>query len=271
MSAKVSRIVLVLGAVLLTVLLYFLPKVSKENKFANAANTAAKKAVNLNANLNLYESMASKNLSPELMSLYTKYQSANAFDSLVTFWDKLKRPELAAHFFEKKAVAENTAETWFKAGNRYYYSNEFVKDNTQSPLLYGSAMRCYTNGLKLEPNNIDGRIMLASCYVEASDNPMDGVSRLKEIEKTDSNNVKLQLTFAFLSIKSGQLDKAIARFNKVVAIDSNYIEAYLHLADAYEQLGNKEKTVEVLTKYANKTTDVTAQIEIKKYIEQLKK
>jgi lipopolysaccharide biosynthesis regulator YciM len=112
--------------------------------------------------------------------------------------------------------------------------------------------------------------MLASCYVEGSEDPMEGIKRLREIEKTDSNNVKLQLTFAFFSVKSGQLDKAISRFNKVIAIDSNYIEAYLHLADAYEQKNETDKTIKMLEKYSAKTTDVTARIEINKYIEQLK-
>lgn len=131
-------------------------------------------------------------------------------------------------------------------------------------------MRCYENGLKLEPENAEAKIMLASCYVEGSSDPMKGVSMLREIEKTDSNNVTLQLNFAFFSVKSQQWDKAIRRFEKVLEIDSTYIEAYLHLADAYEQQGKKEKTIEVLEKYKSKTDDVLARQEIEKYIEQLK-
>ena len=80
----------------------------------------------------------------------------------------------------------------------------------------------------------------------------------------------LQLNFAFFSVKSRQWDKAIRRFEKVLQIDSTYIEAYLHLADAYEQSGNKIKTIEVLEKYKTKTDDVLAKNEIEKYIQQLK-
>ncbi len=42
---------------------------------------------------------------------------------------------------------------------------------------------------------------------------MKGIALLRDVEKTDSNNVKLQLTFAFFSVKSQQWDKAIKRFN----------------------------------------------------------
>jgi Tfp pilus assembly protein PilF len=93
---------------------------------------------------------------------------------------------------------------------------------------------------------------------------------LREVEKTDSNNVKLQLTFAFFSVKSQQWDKAIKRFNKVLEIDPLYIEAYLHLADAYEQQGQTNKTIEMLQKYASLTEDAMAKQEVLKYIEQLK-
>jgi cytochrome c-type biogenesis protein CcmH/NrfG len=132
-------------------------------------------------------------------------------------------------------------------------------------------MRCFSKGLKLKPNDVDARIMLASCFVEGSQDPMQGITMLREVEKTDSNNVKLQLSFAFFSVKSGQLDKAIARFNKVLKVDSNYIEAYLHLADAYERQGKIPETISALEKYSEKTTDVTAKVEIEKYIQQLKK
>jgi Tfp pilus assembly protein PilF len=94
---------------------------------------------------------------------------------------------------------------------------------------------------------------------------------LREVEKTDSNNVKLQLTFAFFSVKSQQWDKAIKRFDKVLEIDPLYIEAYLHLADAYEQQGQTNKTIEMLEKYASLTEDAMAKQEVLKYIEQLKK
>jgi lipopolysaccharide biosynthesis regulator YciM len=71
-------------------------------------------------------------------------------------------------------------------------------------------------------------------------------------------------------MKSGQTDKAIARFKKVLKIDPAYLEAYLHLADAYEQQGNKEGTIEMLEQYVSKTEDAMVRLEVSKYIKQLK-
>jgi tetratricopeptide (TPR) repeat protein len=271
MSVKKTHLVLIISAIVLFVLLFIAPKIAPKHTDGDGHDHSAEnKAVSTNATLDVYLNLALNRLDPEKKKQSDKFIAAKQLDSVVVFWDKLKRPDLAAFYTEELAKKESKVANWLKAGNRYYYAIQFIQDKTAIPVLYQSASRCFAKGLELEPNNVDAKIMLASCYVEGSEDPMEGIKRLKEIEKTDSNNVKLQLTFAFFSVKSGQLDKAITRFNNVIKIDSNYIEAYLHLADAYEQKNNTEKTIEMLEKYSAKTTDVTARIEIEKYIQQLK-
>jgi len=270
MNAPKTKVVLVVGALILFVLLFIAPKVIAPGNEKNENGTSEAPGISENATLDVYVGLANKNLAPEQKQRLDKFLSAKKEDSVAAFWDKLKRPDLASFYAEEKAKQENTAKSWFSAGNRYYYAVQFSQDKTEIPVLYQSALRCFNKGLKLDPTNTDAKIMQASCYVEGTSEPMEGVSRLREIEKTDSNNVKLQLTFAFFSLKSGQLDRAVKRFNKVLTIDSNYIEAYLHLADVYERQGDIDKTIAALEKYANRTEDVTARLEINKYIEQLK-
>ena len=272
MNTKRTQVVLICGALVLLVLLFIAPKtITAGHEAQEEENATQKSGVSLDANLSVYLNMAAKNLEPGKKSELDILVLQKKQDSLIAFWDNLKRPDLASFYLEEVAKTENTADIWFKAGNRYYYAVQFSKDKTEVPVLYQSAMRCFTKGLALAPQDQDAKIMMAACYVEGTQDPMEGIRRLREIEKTDSNNVKLQLTFAFFSIKSGQYDKAIARFNKALNIDSTYIEAYLHLADAYEQQNNIEKTIQVLEKYASKTNDVIAKIEIDKYIQKLKK
>lgn len=270
MGAKKTKVLLLFGAVVLFVLLFIAPKLAPKHPDDHEHENQGSSTIAANGNLSIYLNMALKNLKPEERKNLDKFLGEKKYDSVSVLWSRLKRPDLAAHYSEEKAIISKSFDAWMEAGNRYYYAVQFTQDKTEAPVLYQCAMRCFKNAVELDPKNADAKIMLASCYVEGTENPMEGVSRLKEIEKTDSNNVKLQLTFAFFSVKSGQLDKAISRFNKVLVIDSNYIEAYLHLADAYEQQGNKPKTILMLEKYASKTSDVTARIEIDKYIQQLK-
>jgi tetratricopeptide (TPR) repeat protein len=100
---------------------------------------------------------------------------------------------------------------------------------------------------------------------------MKGISLLKEIERTDSSNIQVQMVLGGFAVKSGQMDKAEARYQKVLKLKPDYLEAYLFLADVYEKKGDKQKTIETLEKYLSLTPDKEIREEIKKYIEQLKK
>lgn len=272
MSAKKTQVLFVFGALVLFVLLYIAPKtaVQKESN-ANIASGNKQASVDVNAGIDMYVNQALKKLTPQKKQVLERYLTLSVFDSAVAFWDKQKQPDIASYYTEVLAKKRPSAKNWLSAGNRYYYAVQFSADQTEIPLLFGSAIRCLLNSLKLEPENTDAKILLGSCYVEGTENPMEGIAVLKEVEKKDSNNVKLQAAFASFSVKSGQLNKAIYRYNKILQLDSNNIAVYLYLADIYEQQNNTQKTIEVLEKYAAKTDDVTAKLEIKKYIQQLKK
>lgn len=268
---KQVQFLLITGAVVLSVLLYFAPKKTegitiKEPQRGSSVQT-----------IESFVKNASDLLTPELKQIEAAFLSKASgtdkkkwLDSLVIFWDKVRQPDIASYYYEKSLINSTNTEFWLKAGDRYYYSVRFTKNTEEIPLLYKSASRCYETCLRYNSNLTDAKIMLAACYVEAGEDPMKGINLLKEVEKTDSNNIKLQLNFAFFSVKSQQWEKAIKRFEKVLQIDSTYLEAYLHLADAYEQQGDKIKTIEMLEKYVSNTNDITAKQEIKKYIQQLK-
>jgi tetratricopeptide (TPR) repeat protein len=272
MGAKKTRLILISGALVLLVLLFISPRQKANPDSEVEVDVAASKplAAGNKKSLNVFLSLAVKNLAPELKQKFEGLQTNRQLDSLVVFWDKLKRPDLASYYEETSAEENDSASSWYKAGNRYYYSIPFVKDENEVPLLYQRAVFCFDECLKRDSLNTDARIMMAACMVEGSEDPMKGISLLRAIEKTDSNNVKLQMTFALFSVKSGQLEKAIARFKKVLRVDSTAIEVYLHLADAYEKLNQPELSLKMLENYQAKTTDPMVKMEIGKYIEQLR-
>ena len=56
----------------------------------------------------------------------------------------------------------------------------------------------------------------------------------------------------------------------MLKIQPDFIEAYLHLADAYQQKGDKAKAIETLEKYITLVDDVSIKTEIQDYINKLK-
>jgi tetratricopeptide (TPR) repeat protein len=50
------------------------------------------------------------------------------------------------------------------------------------------------------------------------ENPMAGITMLREMIQQDSTNVDAQYQLGLFSVKSGQIDKAVNRFKKVIAL-----------------------------------------------------
>jgi tetratricopeptide (TPR) repeat protein len=192
-----------------------------------------------------------------------------AFEQLISMCDSVRQPIAAAYYMEQAAIASGSEKNWAEAGKRYYTSVGFTQP-AHKTMLFSKATDCFEKALALDPGDVEAKIGLAGCYVEGSAQPMKGIALLKEVEKVDSNNVNLQLSFAFFSEKSGQWDKAIKRFEKVLAVRPDLIDVYLHMADAYRQMGDTQNAIKSLEKYITLVDDVLIKTEIQNYINQLK-
>ena len=271
-----TQIAVILGSLVLIVLLIFantklLPKKEDVAETADHDHGDSNKAALTKIVKSAIDGLAAgdkKTIAALEKAITTSPDKKVAFENMIDMWDSLRNPSVAAYYMEQAAQASPTESNWMEAANRYYAATRFV-DEANRPVLFGKATEGFEHVLELNPENLDAKINLASCYVEGSPDPMKGIGMLREIEKTDSNNVNLQLNFAFFSEKSGQWDRAIARFNKVLKIQPDFIEAYLHLADAYQQKGDKANAIESLKKYVALVDDVTIKTEVQDYINKL--
>lgn len=273
-SVTKKQIALLAGSSVIIVLLLFantkLPENKEDTKSSEHAGSAG-------TSITTFVETAITSLKPDQKAVIQKLEAATevasdkkvAYEQLISAWDSLRQPVVAAYYTEKAALASPVGKNWEAAGDRYYAAIRFTKQE-EHPLLYERAIACYEKGLELNPGNVEAKISLASCYVEGSSNPMKGIGLLREVEKVDSNNVNLQMNFAFFSEKSGQWDKAIKRFEKVLKIKPDLIEVYLHMADAYKQQGDTQNAIKCLEKYLSLVDDVVIKTEIQNYINKLK-
>ena len=271
-SVTKLQYVIIGSSILLFVLLFIAnkkPEKKAEEQMPGNRNTEALVDVKTFADAQI--SVMPDSLKKTYGALEKNTKDTTGLNALAGFFNKHGMPVPAAYYYEKKSALLNTTKGWFDAGNRYFYSVRFVRDKSQVGSLYQSATRCYEKSLEKNPANIEAKIQLASCYVEGSQDPMKGITMLKEVEKNDSNNIQVQMVLGSFAVKSGQLDKAEARYLKVLKLKPEYLEAYLFLADVYEKKADKKKTIETLEKYLSLTPDKEIREEIKKYIEQLKK
>jgi len=188
--------------------------------------------------------------------------------SLISLYDSVGDVIPATYYAEKMAEIRNSADLWYKAADRYYTAAE-IGDQQARMTLIQKASQCYTNSFKIDSTNLDTKVGIGKCLVEMSDAPMQGIGIINDVIKQDSNNLNAQLTLGELSVQSGQLPKAIYRFNRVLQIKPTYSDAYLFLADVYEKEGNKEQEVKCLEKYSTFVTDKKIQEEIHRQIQKI--
>ena len=269
-----KQIAVLAGSSIIVVLLLFAnTKLPKNEEGVNQSEHAGTQHANVDTLIEKAFAVLTPSQRSEIQKLEKSLEIANdkktAFENLISMCDSLRQPIAAAFYMEKAAIASPVEKNWAEAGSRYYESVRFTKPDQQT-IFYGKAMECFEKALELNPGNVETKISLASCYVEGSSQPMKGIGLLKEVEKVDSNNVNLQLSFAFFSEKSGQWDKAIKRFEKVLQIKPDLIDVHLHLADAYRQMGDTKNAIKCLEKYMTLVDDISIKTEIQNYINQLK-
>lgn len=74
-------------------------------------------------------------------------------------------------------------------------------------------------------------------------NPMEGITILRELIAKDSTNVDAQYWLGVFSVKSGQYDKAIERFNRVIQYNPQYLAAYIDMGGLYMEMDSAQKAL----------------------------
>lgn len=269
-SSRRLQFIVIGCSLVLFVLLYFANK-KPEKKAEDLPQRQKTQAVDLKILVDAQVSSLPDDQKKTFAELEKNTADTNGINKLVDFLKEQKMYVPASYYYERKSALINTAASWLAAGNRYFYAVGFLQDRSQAGSLYENAIRCYEKALAKDPKYTEAKIQLASCYVEGSPDPMKGIGMLLELERTDSTHVQVQMVLAAFAVKSQQLDKAQARYLKVLRLKPDFLEAYLFLADVYERKGDTAKTIETLEKYVSLTPDKKVQEEIKGYIEQLKK
>lgn len=247
----------------LLLLVFFLPKSSVTQK-----NIVSVTPIDTSISININFYIQQDKSIDSIIQLYN--QNKIGADTLIRWLNKNGTPQIATYFEELKYLSSSLDTVWFYLGKNYYNSLGFISSMAESQSVISSAARCFNKALLLNPKNTNARIMLASCYVQ-SQSPMLGIQMLREIEKTDSNNVLLQLQMAEFSLRSNQLDKAIQRYKKALSIDSTKTEVYAYLSEIYLQKKDTLQSIQFLRKFAAHISDTALKNSIERYIEKLNK
>ena len=278
---KPQLILILSGLLLFSVLYFFTPRFTA--KEANAPSQSAENQVVttesiLNtAKLALSESQKISLLSIEnqLIKAKNAQDSLKSYKALTKFWaDSAQKLAPYLYFSYSAALLENSEKSLTFAA-QLLVDNLLTPDAPPAllPWIAGNAKVLLEKALVINPKNDSAKINLGACYLfgNLSDNPMQGITKIKEVVDKDSTNAYGQLILALGGKKSGQYDKAIERFLTVIKIQPNHIEAMIHLAECYELTDQKALAIEWYTKVRNSVNIPEAKEAISKRIKELKK
>ena len=104
--------------------------------------------------------------------------------------------------------------------------------------------------------SITEQIQAALSNIQDADNPqsqMKGILQMRSLSEKYPENADLQWNMGLFSIQSGQYEKAVARFEKVITIDAQRLDAYMQLAMSYLALQDTSAATNVLSSLIDKS------------------
>ena len=202
----------------------------------------------------------------------------NLQKQLAKQWDDDNQPAPSAFYYKAVAQKENTFDNWMNAGNHFNDAYKTTTDTLVQPAFVENAIDAYKNAVKLKPDNLDAKTGLGIAYVNQTSlgitdpnggSPMQGIMLLLDVVKQDPNNRNANLNLGLFAMKSGQFEKAVARFKTVIA-QKEEVEPYFYLAESYKQLGMKKEAIAAYQKCKEMIPDPIISQKIDQYIKELK-
>ena len=253
---KKQQIFLVAGGFLLLILLFFFgnqiaPPKATTIATSNEANppktiSTDKLLVHAKEKLNSKQLEVLLSLENSVKRGDVKNQQIKSFRQLATYWkDSLQLFEPYAYYTSEAAKLENSEKSLTFAAHLFLSNLQTESEPAMQNWLATNAKDLFEKALVINPANDSSVIGLGACYLfgNISNNPMEGILKIREVVQRDPNNVFGHLMLGLGGIKSGQIDKAIEHFKVVAEKQPKNVEAILNLAEAYDRHGEKAEAI----------------------------
>lgn len=223
-----GQIILLVVSIILIFSLYQLPTVVVKNDTDTAVEMHSMDVSDADATA--IQSLRSEISQPESENL------TNFADSLARYYLKYGYLDSAVQVANRFLIKENSSlETLSNAGYIFYSAFERAQTTEEATSRIELANQAYQRVVDMNPNDLMAKTRLAMTLV-TSQNPMVGITMLREVLEVDPDYREAILNLGLLSIRSGQYDKAVARFEKLLEMDSLDYEAMLYNGVALQEI-----------------------------------
>jgi len=203
-----------------------------------------------------------------------KKQKLDVFHQLAHFWkDSARIFEPYAWYEAEAARLENSEKSLTFAAHLIL---ENLRNEESDQLKRWKALQAkdlFERSLRINDKNDSTIVGLGACYIfgNIADNPMEGILKVRQVVEKDSTNVFAQMVLGHGSLMSGQYDRAIDRFEKVLALQPANLEAILLMAEVFERKEDKANAIKWYSKALPLAPNPAMRSALEKRINELKK
>lgn len=279
---KQQIILSVSGAALVATLFLFGKTVPSKNKTTENSSTPQSASTTSVLTIDSFLVGGKNHLTPSQLSNLQKIEkkatqgnsiTKEGYESLAKFWkDSAKLFEPYAYYNAQAALLENSEKNLTFAAHLFITDLPDERDPKRANFYAANAKVLFEKALKLNPDNDSSIVGLGMCYMFGgiSDNPMQGITTVLEVAKKNPDNMYAQRALALGGLQSGQVDKAIERFNIILEKQPENIEAILRLADVYERKHDDAKAIALYNRVLLLNISPVMKQELEEHIAQLK-
>ena len=203
-----------------------------------------------------------------------KKQKLDVFHQLAHFWkDSARIFEPYAWYEAEAARLENSEKSLTFAAHLIL---ENLRNEESDQLKRWKALQAkdlFERSLRINDKNDSTIVGLGACYIfgNIADNPMEGILKVRQVVEKDSTNIYAQMVLGQGSLMSGQYDRAIDRFEKVLALQPVNLEAILLMAEVFERKEDKANAIKWYSKALPLALNPAMSSALEKRINELKK
>jgi len=203
-----------------------------------------------------------------------KKQKLDVFHQLAHFWkDSARIFEPYAWYEAEAARLENSEKSLTFAAHLIL---ENLRNEESDQLKRWKALQAkdlFERSLRINDKNDSTIVGLGACYIfgNIAENPMEGILKVRQVVEKDSTNIYAQMVLGQGSLMSGQYDRAIDRFEKVLALQPVNLEAILLMAEVFERKEDKANAIKWYSKALPLALNPAMSSALEKRINQLKK
>ena len=274
-----QQLVIIVTAVAFVVILFALPKVllnKEEKELENSAEFDKKeqkpstKSTSKHSDVSFSEAeiQKSKSLKLALDNEVDLNKKIALLDSISVLYNAKTLYDSSAYFSERALSTYSTVETWSAIGDACYKAYYFAADDAKAAEWGSKTQEYYKKALEKKPDLLDLKARMAMTYTRSA-NPMQAALTLREVLEKDPNNEQALLNMGLLSIQSGQHDKAITRFSKLLSLNLENWLATFYLGISLAEKGKKQEAKECFEKVVKNEKQAQIAEAANEYLKQL--